>query len=71
MTGKDIFISGHCYLKEICMKKIYILTLFGVIAVLSGCEAIGTVFKGGMWFGIIIVVAVIILIAFLVSRSKK
>ncbi len=53
------------------MKKTYALSLIFLMAALSGCEAIGTIFKGGMWFGIIIVVAVILLIVFLFSRSKK
>lgn len=55
------------------MKKSIILTtaLFYMSFILSGCEAIGTIFKAGMWSGIIIVVVIIFLIVFLIGRSKK
>ncbi len=46
-----------------------ILTL--LITTLSGCQIIGGIFKAGVWSGIIIVVAVIALIAFLLTRGGK
>ena len=53
------------------MKKLNHLSLLLLLLSLSGCEMIGTIFKGGMWFGVIIVVVVISLIIYLFGRSKK
>ncbi|WP_170970944.1 hypothetical protein [Ilyomonas limi] len=54
------------------MKKHALLSLFVLIAVVfSSCEAIGGIFKAGMWSGIIIVVIIIALILWLFSRGRK
>lgn len=42
-----------------------------MLATLSGCEAIGDIFKAGVWVGILIVLGVVGLIIFLFSRGKK
>lgn len=54
------------------MKKFTFLTL-AIIALmtLTGCDAIGTVFKAGMWWAFVLIGAVIALIIFLFSRGKK
>lgn len=54
------------------MKKFTFLTL-AIIALmtLTGCDAIGTVFKAGMWWAFFLIGAVIALIIFLFSRGKK
>jgi len=39
-----------------------------LISSLSSCELIGGIFKGGMYFGIILVVVVVALIIWLISR---
>ncbi|HNP32392.1 MAG TPA: hypothetical protein PKN96_03810 [Flavobacterium sp.] len=41
---------------------IFIITLF------TSCEAIETIFKAGIGFGIFIVIAVIVLIVFIISK---
>jgi hypothetical protein len=38
---------------------------------LMSCQVVGGIFKAGVWSGIIIVVAVIALIAYLVTRGSK
>jgi len=51
-----------------------IMNLLGVLVLLSfisGCGAIATIFKGGMWFGVFMVVAVIGLLVFFLTRTKK
>jgi len=45
--------------------------LFIALTLLSSCEVVGGIFKTGMGFGVIIVIAVIALIVFLFSRSGK
>lgn len=51
------------------MKRIGLFaTILSVITLLSSCEVIGGIFKAGMWSGIIIVVIVIALIIWLISK---
>jgi hypothetical protein len=38
---------------------------------LSSCELIGGIFKAGMWVGILIVVAVVGLVLWLVSKGRR
>jgi len=54
------------------MKKLslYSMTAFCLL-MLTSCEAVETIFKAGMWWGIIVVVAVIAIILWLFSRGKN
>lgn len=46
--------------------------MFSLLAVLlSGCGAIETIFKTGVWTGVFIVVGIIALVIFLITRSRK
>ena len=58
--------------KYTIMKKFTFLSLavFALLT-LTSCEAIGTIFKAGMWWGFILVAAVIGLILWLLSRGKN
>ena len=50
------------------MKNLaYPLLLFAMIS-LTGCELVGDIFKAGVWVGVLIVVGIIALIVFLVSK---
>jgi membrane protein insertase Oxa1/YidC/SpoIIIJ len=50
-------------------KQLQFVALFILIATLfSSCEAIGTIFKAGMGFGIFIVVIIIVAIIFVISK---
>jgi hypothetical protein len=54
------------------MKKILIpAALFIAISSFSSCELVEGIFKAGVWVGILIVVAVIALIIWLVTRARK
>ncbi|WP_373708605.1 phosphatidate cytidylyltransferase [Kaistella sp.] len=54
------------------MKKFTFLTLaIFALMTLTGCDAIGTIFKAGMWWAFFLIGAVIALIIFLFSRGKK
>ncbi|MGK4567873.1 hypothetical protein [Flavobacterium sp. 3HN19-14] len=55
------------------MKTISLrLAAFFLIATLfSSCEVIGDIFKAGMGVGIFIVIAIIAVIIFIISRFKK
>lgn len=37
---------------------------------LSGCEAIGDIFKAGLWVGVIIVVLIIALVLWLIRKMR-
>ncbi len=50
------------------MKKLSLLPLFAILISLSSCELIGDIFKAGMWTGIIVVVLVVGLIIFVISK---
>ncbi len=45
--------------------------LFCITTLLSSCEAIKGIFKAGVWTGVIIVVGIIALVLYFVSRGKK
>jgi TRAP-type C4-dicarboxylate transport system permease large subunit len=47
---------------------VVMLILFA--AALSGCEAIGDIFQAGVWVGAILVIGIIALIVWLVSKAK-
>jgi hypothetical protein len=53
------------------MKKNFsILTILSFVTVFlfSSCEVIGDIFKAGMWVGILVVVGIIALVIYLISR---
>jgi len=51
------------------MKKYSLLSLLLLVAVVfSSCQAIGDIFKAGVWSGIIIVVIIVALIIWIFSR---
>ena len=52
-------------------KYIQGFLFIGLIASMSGCTAIEGIFKAGMWWGIFLVVIVIGIILWVISRSKK
>jgi hypothetical protein len=55
------------------MKNFFGLFLLLVVQsiFLSGCEAIGDIFKAGVWVGILVVIVVVGIIAMIVSKAKK
>jgi hypothetical protein len=48
---------------------LFIFLLLSSVA-LTGCEAIGEIFKAGVWTGVLLVILVIGIIVWLLSRSK-
>jgi hypothetical protein len=45
-------------------------SLFFFLSLLSSCAVIGGIFKAGVWVGILIVVVIIGLIVWLISRGR-
>ena len=52
------------------MKKYFSFLLLALICMfaLPGCEVIGDIFEAGVWVGIIVVVGIIALVIYLISR---
>lgn len=57
------------------MKKInsgIILSFLMSLSILfSSCQAIGDIFKAGVWFGIIGIVVVVVIIFWLIGKARK
>lgn len=53
------------------MKKIQIIWLVLLTALLSSCDAIAGIFKAGVGFGIFIAALVVALLIYLISRMGK
>jgi hypothetical protein len=53
------------------MKKLLTLPLMMIALLLNSCAVVGGIFKAGVWVGILIVVFIIGIIIWLVTRSGK
>lgn len=49
----------------------FLFLLFLTLFVLSGCGAIETIFKAGMWWAFFLVALVIVIIVWIVSKTRK
>ncbi len=45
--------------------------LFGLAQLFVSCEAIGSIFKAGMGFGIFIVIAIVVIIVYVIAKIGK
>ena len=52
-------------------RNYFPLFLLAALPLLSSCEAMGTIFKAGMWWGFILVFIVIAIIVWVISKAKK
>ena len=50
------------------MKKYSLLPLLAFLITLSSCQVIGDIFRAGVWAGVILVVVVIGLVIFILSK---
>jgi TRAP-type C4-dicarboxylate transport system permease large subunit len=55
------------------MKKYFvnILVFFPLVAGLSSCEAIGGIFKAGVWSGILLIVLIVAVIIIVATKFTK
>lgn len=56
-------------MKEINFLKYFLIAFF--IISLQSCQAIGDVFKAGMWSGVVIVVLIIGVVLYLISKGNR
>ena len=52
-------------------NTLYASLLLLTMVSLSSCELVGDIFKAGVWVGVLVVVGIIALIIFLVSKARK
>ena len=52
------------------MRKLNLLTLFFAFTILSSCELVGEIFTAGAYTGIVVVVIVIAVIIWLLSKLR-
>lgn len=57
--------------KQSFLNVVHLSLIFISLIILPGCEFIGDVFKAGIWVGIIIVIAIIVVIAFVIRMFRK
>jgi len=53
------------------MNALWLAVLVLLTTTLAGCEAIGTIFKAGVWSGIIAVVLVVLVIGFIAAKIRS
>jgi hypothetical protein len=53
------------------MQRSLFVVLFFLVFALTGCQIIGDIFKAGVWVGVILVIAVIGIVAWLFSRGSR
>lgn len=53
------------------MKKILTPLILILLLSLSSCQIIGGIFKAGVWVGVLLVVGIISLIIYLVTRGSN
>lgn len=47
------------------------LLLLLLVLPLSGCQAIATIFEAGLWVGVILVLLVLAVVGFIMSRVRR
>jgi hypothetical protein len=53
------------------MRVLTMLLLVLFTTTLTGCELIGNIFQAGIWVGVIAVLAILALVGFLFSRTRR
>lgn len=66
--------QGETAMMSTSMAARQVLLVVAIVvigAMTSGCEAIGTIFKAGVWVGAIAVIAVVALVAFVAMKVRR
>ncbi|CAN5908319.1 hypothetical protein BH24BAC1_BH24BAC1_32540 [soil metagenome] len=58
--------------KTIKNFRLYFFSLLAFLAVfMTSCQVIGDIFKAGMWTAVIIIVLVVLIIGWIISRFRR
>lgn len=52
-------------------NNLFLAAILSATMLLTGCEAIGDIFKAGMWVGVIVVVLIVALVLWLIGKVRK
>ena len=52
-------------------RNLVLAFLLAITATMSSCEVIGDIFKAGVWVGVLLVVVVLAIIFWIISKAKK
>jgi hypothetical protein len=63
--------AGRSYMRTSIDKSFRVLVTVVIATITSGCEAIGAIFKAGVWTGAIAVVALLVLVAVVVMKIGR
>ena len=53
------------------MRTSYLIIILSIIILLPGCGVVEAIFKAGMWVGILVVVGLLALIYWAVTKARK
>ena len=53
------------------INSLLVAVFFMGAFLLTSCQAVGDVFKAGMWAGVIVVVVVVVLVIWLIGKMRK
>ena len=51
--------------------NVVLATLLALSITLTSCDAIGGIFKAGMWVGVIVVIGIVALVLWLLGKARK
>ena len=51
--------------------NVVLATLLASSIILTSCDAVGGIFKAGMWVGVIVVVGIVALVLWLLGKARK
>jgi hypothetical protein len=57
--------------KKMKVNSVMMILLVAIVTTLTSCEAIGDIFKAGMWVGVIVVVLIIALVLWLINKVRR
>ncbi len=55
----------------IAMRSLYVITALMLVSILTSCELAGDIFEAGAYTGIFIVIVIIALVIWVISRFRK
>ena len=62
-------VGSHMYMQSTTVMRLILLVSVAMAA--SGCEAVGTIFKAGVFTGVIVVVVILFLVGFLALKLRR
>lgn len=58
-------------MSNVVIRYLLLMTIFFTVIMFSGCAAIEGIFKAGVWTGVIIIVIILAIVFWLMSKFRK